>query len=228
VQAYSAQLSVLANSSITATEADYLDVTTLGTTQASKAVTTDSNSDITHTGDLTISGSGNGITINNGNLNVTGDGQVSGSFQVNDKLNLSGSVATIGATTLKMDDSLIELNYLGADASSTKDLGLFGRTVDSSTDTYQGLIFDGSDSTWKFFNTTSYPGADNYISSMSDSKLQVDTVIVKRSVPSSSVGASGDKQGMIAFDGGYLYLCSADYDGSSNVWKRISLSSDTW
>jgi hypothetical protein len=44
------------------------------------------------------------------------------------------------------------------------------------------------------------------------------------SVPGTLVGVSGDKQGNIAFDADYMYYCTADYDGSTNVWKKISLS----
>jgi hypothetical protein len=178
VQAYDAQLADIASSlTATAAELNYNDITTLGTTQASKAVTTDASNDISHGGSVTVTGAGNGITINNGDLNVTGNGQVSGSFQVNDKLNLSGSVATLGATTLKIDDSLIELNYLGADASGSRDVGIIARTINAVSDTYQGLVFDGSDSLWKFLNTTTYPGADNYVSAISGSSVSASSFL---------------------------------------------------
>jgi hypothetical protein len=45
------------------------------------------------------------------------------------------------------------------------------------------------------------------------------------SAPAASVGAAGDKKGMIAFDSNYLYICTANYTGSSNVWKRASITS---
>ena len=45
-------------------------------------------------------------------------------------------------------------------------------------------------------------------------------------VPLTSVGASGDVEGDIAFDSDYMYYCTANYDGSTAVWKRTSLS--TW
>ena len=47
-----------------------------------------------------------------------------------------------------------------------------------------------------------------------------------KTAPTTTVGASGDKTGMIAFDTNYLYLCTADYTGSANVWKRVAIS--TW
>lgn len=47
---------------------------------------------------------------------------------------------------------------------------------------------------------------------------------VATSVPATTDGAAGDKAGMIAFDGSYLYVCVADYDGSTNIWLRATLS----
>lgn len=43
--------------------------------------------------------------------------------------------------------------------------------------------------------------------------------------PTTSVGAAGDKKGMIAFDSSYLYICTANYTGSANIWKRSSITS---
>lgn len=47
-------------------------------------------------------------------------------------------------------------------------------------------------------------------------------------VPSTSIGATTDTKGMIAMDNTYIYFCSADYDGVTNVWKRVAWSTDTW
>jgi hypothetical protein len=46
--------------------------------------------------------------------------------------------------------------------------------------------------------------------------------------PSTSVGFDTDKEGDIAFDGEYFYYCVNDYDGESNIWKRVAWSNDTW
>lgn len=51
---------------------------------------------------------------------------------------------------------------------------------------------------------------------------------VKDSVPTTSVGVSGDRLGMIALDASYLYYCTANYDGVANIWKRVAWSNDTW
>ena len=49
-------------------------------------------------------------------------------------------------------------------------------------------------------------------------------VAMKQTTPSSSVGASGDGAGMIAWDTNYIYICTAAYDGSTAIWKRVALS----
>ena len=49
-------------------------------------------------------------------------------------------------------------------------------------------------------------------------------VAMKQASPSSSVGSTGDVAGMIAWDANYIYVCTAAYDGSSAVWKRVALS----
>lgn len=43
--------------------------------------------------------------------------------------------------------------------------------------------------------------------------------------PVTSVGSVGDTAGQTAYDSGFFYVCYADYDGSSNVWGRVALSS---
>lgn len=47
-------------------------------------------------------------------------------------------------------------------------------------------------------------------------------------VPVTSIGALTDTQGMIAFDSGYIYYCTADYDGTTDIWVRTAWLLDTW
>lgn len=42
--------------------------------------------------------------------------------------------------------------------------------------------------------------------------------------PSTSIGAAGDRAGMIAADANYLYICTANYNGTTQIWKRTSLA----
>tara|TARA_B100001059_G_C17838207_1_gene589758 strand:+ start:6609 stop:6956 length:348 start_codon:yes stop_codon:yes gene_type:complete len=48
--------------------------------------------------------------------------------------------------------------------------------------------------------------------------------VLKRNTPTSNTGAAGDKAGYIAWDTNYIYVCVANYDGSTAIWKRVALS----
>lgn len=53
-----------------------------------------------------------------------------------------------------------------------------------------------------------------------------DSITINASkTPAASVGAAGDKAGMIAWSQSYIYVCVADYDGISNIWRRAAISS---
>jgi len=40
-----------------------------------------------------------------------------------------------------------------------------------------------------------------------------------------NIGQSGDVAGLVVQDGTYLYVCTGTYDGSTIIWKRLTLSS---
>lgn len=46
--------------------------------------------------------------------------------------------------------------------------------------------------------------------------------------PPTSQGESDNRAGEIAVNGAYIYYCTADFDGSTNIWKRVAFSIDTW
>jgi len=47
--------------------------------------------------------------------------------------------------------------------------------------------------------------------------------------PAHSYGAAGDVAGMVAFDGSYIYYCTANYvNNSTNIWKRVALDATPW
>lgn len=41
----------------------------------------------------------------------------------------------------------------------------------------------------------------------------------------SNTGQNGDVAGLIVTDSSYLYVCTGTYDGSTIIWKRITLDS---
>jgi hypothetical protein len=55
-----------------------------------------------------------------------------------------------------------------------------------------------------------------------------DSITVNTSkTPVSSIGAAGDTAGMIAWNSSYIYVCTANYDGTTNIWKRATIGG-TW
>lgn len=55
-----------------------------------------------------------------------------------------------------------------------------------------------------------------------------DSITINTSkTPTHSTGAEGDKAGMIAWSASYIYVCTANYDGVTNIWKRAAISG-TW
>lgn len=47
-------------------------------------------------------------------------------------------------------------------------------------------------------------------------------------VPTSSKGLQGDRSGQIAVDSNYIYVCVADWNGTTDIWKRTALTGGTW
>jgi hypothetical protein len=50
---------------------------------------------------------------------------------------------------------------------------------------------------------------------------------VQDTPPSSPTGTIGDAAGMIAFDNTYLYVCVADFDDTTEIWRRVAFDG-TW
>jgi hypothetical protein len=69
----------------------------------------------------------------------------------------------------------------------------------------------------------SLSATDNLTLSSSFGKIKI-----SGNVPSTSIGETGDEEGMVAFDNTYSYYCTAAYDGLTNIWKRVAWSGDTW
>ena len=51
---------------------------------------------------------------------------------------------------------------------------------------------------------------------------------VQENPPTTSAGTAGDTAGMIAFDTTYFYVCVADYDTSSEIWRRVAFDTTPW
>lgn len=49
-------------------------------------------------------------------------------------------------------------------------------------------------------------------------------IVMKQAVPAANTGSTGDTDGMITWDDDYIYICTADYDGTTAIWKRVALA----
>jgi hypothetical protein len=47
------------------------------------------------------------------------------------------------------------------------------------------------------------------------------------SEPANNKGAGGDTKGMVFLANDAFYYCTADFDGTTNVWSKI-VASDSW
>ena len=50
---------------------------------------------------------------------------------------------------------------------------------------------------------------------------------VQDTPPSDPTGSTGDSAGMIAYDNTYFYVCVADFDDTTEIWRRIAFDT-TW
>ena len=71
--------------------------------------------------------------------------------------------------------------------------------------------------------------ANGRVSSITNTSISftANTLIYVGTAPSTNKGASGDTKGMVYLANNYFYYCSANYNGTTNVWSRIA-SSDAW
>ena len=67
--------------------------------------------------------------------------------------------------------------------------------------------------------TVSSISSDTSLTLAANANAAVTGATYRRQMP---IGALGDRQGAVAVDGTYLYVCTANYDGSTAIWKRIT------
>lgn len=49
---------------------------------------------------------------------------------------------------------------------------------------------------------------------------------IKFGTVAAAIGAAGDTTGLVQIDADYLYICTANYDGVTAIWKRVAVA--TW
>ena len=54
-------------------------------------------------------------------------------------------------------------------------------------------------------------------------QIEADRLVIKTTKTATAVGNSGDIAGSISWDATNLYVCTANYDGSTAIWKKLVL-----
>ena len=56
-------------------------------------------------------------------------------------------------------------------------------------------------------------------------QVNADRLVIKTTKTATAIGNTGDVAGSISWDATNLYVCTANYDGSTIIWKKITLAS---
>ena len=192
---------------------------------------------------ITINPQGTGIAIVDGQLRVSGTFQINGTQTIDMGSNRIQTVATptsaTDAATKGYVDGLAS-NYATAAQGATADSALQAEADTLETVTNRGATTINA-ITVGSVDTDGLQLVDNNIkSTRSNDDIIIDPAgtgtvdinanrfrVSNSKTPASSVGAAGDQQGDIAWDASYIYVCTANYDSSSNIWKRVAIG-ETW
>jgi hypothetical protein len=81
------------------------------------------------------------------------------------------------------------------------------------------LSLRANNSSWEFNNDGGLTFPDDTVQT---------TAYRQTTAPTTSVGSDGDLAGYVAFDNDYIYRCVANYDGTTDIWKRVALDATPW
>ena len=126
-----------------------------------------------------------------------------------------------------MAQQVINIGAAANDGTGDPLRDCFDKINDNFTELYTvgpaGANFDLSDNDIEATNTN---GGINLIPNGTGKVVvETDSVTIQSSkTPASATGASGDTMGMVAWDASYIYVCTANYDGSAAIWRRSAIS----
>lgn len=126
-----------------------------------------------------------------------------------------------------MAQQVINIGAAANDGTGDPLRDCFDKINDNFTELYTvgpaGANFDLSDNDIEATNTN---GGINLIPNGTGKVVvETDSVTIQSSkTPASATGASGDTMGMVAWDASYIYVCTANYDGSTAIWRRSAIS----
>jgi hypothetical protein len=121
----------------------------------------------------------------------------------------------VNGTTISSDDSTKITLAESVDITGTLNVSTLEINNISSADSTAIQINDGVNIAGITNTTTLFVNDDNI-------------TIARRwnddSTRASSLGKSGDTAGMIAWEDDAVYVCTANYDGSTQIWRRAAIS----
>lgn len=109
----------------------------------------------------------------------------------------------------------IDIGTAGNSATGDSLRVAFGKVNNNFAELYSGSI------------TTETTNANLTLSANGTGQIVInsDRVVVNTSKTPTAIGTSGDVAGSISWDGTNLYVCVANYDGSTVIWKKLILQS---
>ena len=120
-------------------------------------VGTQTTQNIFNTVATTINLGGAATTINFGATSAGAVANFNKNVVISGNLTVQGTTTTSSSASLTVSDSAVYVNT-GA-TGNTKSIGIIGTYISASTTYYTGVLRDHTDSTWKFYSTTTAPTA---------------------------------------------------------------------
>ena len=176
-------------------------------------ISSDDSTKITLAENVDVTGTLNVSTIETNNISSADSSAV----QINDALNVSGSLTTSSLTT-----STVFTNTISSPDSSRL---YIEDALQVSGWLYVNQLLSGDSSAIQIDDGVNISGT----TTTSTLFVNDDNITIARrwnddSTRTSSVGKSGDTVGMIAWEDDHVYVCTANYDGITQIWKRTALS----
>jgi hypothetical protein len=158
-------------------------------------------------------------SVTNGDLKLQANG--TGVIEV-DQLQISNTTITPITTNASLT---LQSNGTGtiilSDNSSVQ--GTFGV---SGNVTFDGSLNRIGDFTFSGNNISATRSNDDLkLSASGTGNIVVndDRIVINTSKTATGLGSAGDRAGSISWDGTNLYVCTADHDGVTTIWKKLVL-----
>lgn len=178
-------------------------------------------------GEITVDTDNNTLRVHNGvaqgGFPVTGNVHFTGNQITLDESDLTITVNnSTSAEQLVINGSTNEVHLHSANSNEAV------RLANHNASAYIVIEAGGSTSTPKKINLRA-----NYVDLYANLRFQTinqgvifkdqtaQTTALQNRTPPASIGEVGDLAGMFTFDNDYIYVCIADYDGTTKIWKRI-------